>query len=221
MSAETLNLKPNLYHYLQKMSLREPELLRELRAQTHELSAYRMQISPEQGQFMGLLIELLDARKTLDIGTFTGYSALAVAMALPSDGKVIACDLDVDWTRIAQAFWERAGVADKIELHLAPAADTLQQLLDQGEGETFDFAFIDADKLNYEDYYEKSLALLRPGGLVAIDNVLWGGAVADSTVNDESTQAIRALNEKIVADQRVTISMLPIGDGLTLARKRT
>jgi len=220
MSAETLNLTPKLYAYLKNVSLHEPEVLRMLRDKTHQLSDYRMQISPEQGQFMALLIEVLGARKSLDIGTFTGYSALAVALAMPADGKVISCDINDEWTGIARQFWNTAGVADRIDLRLAPALETLQLLLDNGEAGTFDFVFIDADKVNYAEYYEKSLTLLRPGGLVAIDNVLWGGDVADSSVNDESTAAIRALNEKVFSDKRVTMSMLPVGDGLTLARKR-
>jgi caffeoyl-CoA O-methyltransferase len=220
MSSETINLTGNVYQYLQNISLREPEVLAQLRAETHKVAAYRMQISPEQGQFMTLLMEVLNARKTLDIGTFTGYSALVVALALPSDGKVIACDVDRHWTEIARKYWHKAGVSDKIELHLAPATETLQQLLDKGEAGTFDFAFIDADKENYAAYYDKALELLRPGGIVAIDNVLWGGKVVDPEVNDEATNAIRELNKKVLHDQRVTISMLPIGDGLTLARKR-
>lgn len=220
MSAETLNLTPRLYAYLQQHSLREPEVLGKLREETRHLSNYKMQISPEQGQFMSLLMQLLNARKTLDIGTFTGYSALVVALVLPGDGKVISCDLSDEWTGIARKYWRQAGVEEKIDLRLAPAASTLQTLLDNGEAGSFDFAFIDADKINYADYYEKSLALLRPGGLIAVDNVLWGGDVADPKVNDESTAAIRALNEKVLRDERVTISMLPVGDGLTLARKR-
>ncbi len=220
MSAETLNLTPGLYTYLKNVSLREPEVLHELRQRTRTLSNYGMQISPEQGQFMALLIELLGARKTLDIGTFTGYSALAVALALPADGKVIACDVNEECTNTAKEFWDKAGVTRKIELRLAPALETLMGLLAQGEAGTFDFAFIDADKTNYIEYYEKSLELLRPGGLVAIDNVLWSGNVADPAVHDESTDAIRELNKHVFYDQRVTMSLLPIGDGLTLARKR-
>jgi len=221
MSANTLNLTPVVYEYYQKMSLRDTDVLRKLREQTHKMSMGQMQISPEQGQFMGLLIELTGAKKTLDIGVFTGYSALSVALALPSDGKVIACDVNVEWTQIAKRFWEMAGVADKIDLRLAPALETLQTLIDENEAGTFDFAFIDADKANYLNYYEKSLTLLRPGGLIAIDNVLWSGDVADLAVNDANTQMIRKVNETLLADPRVTISMLPIGDGLTLARKRS
>lgn len=220
MSDTTLNLTPKVYEYLHKFSLREPEVLAKLRAQTKPMSMSQMQISPEQGQFMGLLIELMGAKKTLDIGTFTGYSALAVALALPADGKVIACDINGEWTKIAKKYWEMAGMQNKIDLRLAPALETLQSLIDNGEANTFDFSFIDADKANYDNYYELSLKLVRQGGLIAIDNVLWSGDVADPSVSDGNTTKIRALNAKIAADERVTLSMLPIGDGLTLARKR-
>jgi caffeoyl-CoA O-methyltransferase len=220
MSTETINLTHSVYEYLLNKSLREPDVLKKLREETHTLSSYVMQISPEQGQFMALLMELLGAKKTLDIGTFTGYSALVVALALPQDGKVIACDISTETTSIARRFWEMAGVSGKIDLRIAPALDTLQNLLDNGEGGTFDFAFIDADKTNYVNYYEKALALLRPGGLIGIDNVLWSGEVADPHNQDKDTNAIRALNEHVYKDDRVSISMLPIGDGLTLARKR-
>jgi caffeoyl-CoA O-methyltransferase len=179
-----------------------------------------MQISPEQGQFMRLLIELLGAKKTLDIGTFTGYSALSVALSLPENGQIIACDTSIEWTDIAKRFWDRAGVSHKISLKLAPALNTLDTLLAEGQANTFDFSFIDADKENYMAYYEKSLALVRPGGLIAIDNVLWSGQVADPTIQDTDTIAIRALNSKILMDDRVTMSMVPISDGLTLARKK-
>jgi predicted O-methyltransferase YrrM len=220
MSDITLNLTPEVYQYLQRVSLREPEVLQKLRVQTHKMSMAQMQISPEQGQFMRLIIELMGAKKTLDIGTFTGYSALSVAFGLPTDGKVIACDINGEWTGIAKKFWEESGIANKIDLRLAPAVETLQKLLDQGDAGTFDFAFIDADKVNYDNYYELSLKLIRPNGLIAIDNVLWDGKVADPDENDTNTVAIRKLNEKIATDERVSISMLSIGDGLTLARKR-
>ncbi|OAI45754.1 SAM-dependent methyltransferase [Gammaproteobacteria bacterium SCGC AG-212-F23] len=220
MSDITLNLTLELYDYLQKNSLREPAVLQELRKKTHTMSMAQMQISPEQGQFMALLMELIGARKTLDIGTFTGYSALAVALALPADGKVIACDINGDWTGIAKQFWQKAGVAHKIDLRLAPAVETLNQLLQSGEAGTFDFAFIDADKVNYSQYYELSLQLLKPGGLIAVDNVLWSGQVADMSDQELNTVAIRELNTKILKDERVSISLLSIGDGLTLARKR-
>ncbi len=220
MSTESINLTPSVYAYLQNVSLREMDVLKKLREETHKMKNYVMQISPEQGQFMALLIELIGAKKTLDIGTFTGYSALVVALALPADGKIVACDVSVEWTNMAKRYWEMAGVSNKVELKVAPALDTLQQLLDQGEAETFDFAFIDADKGNYTNYYEKALALVRRGGLIAIDNVLWDGKVADMQDQEKETKAIRALNDKIRQDQRVSISMIPIGDGLTLARKK-
>lgn len=220
MSDFTLNLTPQVYDYFKKNSLREPEVLSSLREQTHKMSMAQMQISPEQGQFMRLLMELMRAKKTLDIGTFTGYSALSVALGLPDNGKVIACDINGEWTKIAKHFWEIAGVNQKIELRLAPAKETLQNLLDCGEAETFDFAFIDADKQNYDNYYELSLKLVRPGGLIAIDNVLWSGQVADPEIQDANTRAIRELNAKILGDNRVFISMLSIGDGLTLALKK-
>ena len=169
---------------------------------------------------MALLVEILYAKKSLDIGTFTGYSAMAVAQAMPRDGKVIACDINIEWTNIAKQFWAMGGVTDKIDLRLTPALETLQDLLDKGEGDTFDFAFIDADKMNYGNYYELVLTLLRSGGLMAIDNVLWGGEVANPSNQEKETKAIRALNERIFKDERVSMSMLPIGDGLTLVRKK-
>lgn len=219
MSSSTINLTSAVYAYLQNNSLREPLLLKQLREATDRAFTDNMQISPEQGQFMQLLITMLGAKKTLDIGTFTGYSALAVALALPDAGKVIACDTSVEWTTMAKQFWDMAKVSHKIELKIAPAIDTLKALIADGQAGTFDFCFIDADKVNYDAYYEKALLLLRVGGLIAIDNVLWGGQVADLKFQDADTQAIRALNAKILKDDRVTISMLPIGDGLTLARK--
>jgi predicted O-methyltransferase YrrM len=219
MSDVTINMSREIYEYLHKVSLREPEVLQKLREQTHKMSMSQMQISPEQGQFMRLLIELMGAKKTLDIGTFTGYSALSVALGLPADGQVIACDINGEWTKIARQYWEMSGVGNRIDLRLAPAVETLKELLAQGQANTFDFSFIDADKANYSNYYELSLKLVRPGGLIAIDNVLWDGKVADPAENDSNTVAIRQLNDFIKTDTRVSISMLPIGDGLTLARK--
>ena len=179
----------------------------------------RMQISPEQGQFMALLIKLLGAKKTLDIGVFTGYSSLVVALALPADGKIVACDVSEEYTSIARHYWQVAGVSAKIDLHIAPALETLDHLLTAGEGGTFDFAFIDADKGNYENYYEQCLKLIRTGGLIAIDNVLWSGKVADREIEDNQTNKIRAFNRKLHEDSRITISLVPIADGLTLAIK--
>jgi predicted O-methyltransferase YrrM len=219
MSDITLNFTPELYEYFQNVSLREPEVLKELRAQTQKMSMSQMQISPEQGQFMRLLVELIGAKKTLDIGVFTGYSALSVALALPKDGKIIGCDINGEWTKIARKFWEKAGVQNKIDLRLAPALQTLQELVTAGEVGTFDFAFIDADKMNYLHYYELALQLVKTGGLIAIDNVLWSGKVADLQDTSDNTVLLRKLNLILKADTRVNISMLPIGDGLTLARK--
>jgi len=220
MSNKTLALDSQLYDYLLSVSLREPDILQQLRAETAHHPNAIMQIAPEQGQFMALLVQLLGAKKTLEIGVFTGYSSLRVALALPPEGKIIACDVSEEYTAVARRYWEAAGVAHKIELRLAPALETLDKLLADQQAETFDFAFIDADKANYQAYYERSLQLLRPGGLIVIDNVLWSGQVADSQVQDESTQAIRALNDKLHHDQRVTLSLVPIADGLTLALKR-
>lgn len=221
MSRNSINLSPALEQYLLAHSLREPALLQELRARTSELAQANMQISPVQGQLMGLLAKLINAKKVIEVGTFTGYSALSVAEALPEDGQLIACDVSEDWTSIAQEYWARAGVQDKITLKLAPAAQTLDELLAAGHEGSFDMAFIDADKSNYATYYERCLKLLRPGGIVLVDNVLWGGQVCDEGAQDEDTKAIRALNALIHQDERVEMmSMLPVGDGLTIARKR-
>ncbi len=224
MAGRRTEVDDRLHDYILANSLREPEVLRRLREETAVLPHAGMQIGPEQGQFMALLVELMGARRTLEIGTFTGYSALAVALALPADGRVVACDVSEEYTDVARRYWTEAGVADKIELHLAPALETLDRLLAPGPGGgqagCFDFAFIDADKVNYDDYYERVLLLLRPGGLAAIDNVLWKGKVVEAAPGDPDTQAIQALNAKLKHDSRVTISLLPLGDGLTLARKR-
>ncbi len=221
MSSHTIELTQTLYDYLLANGTRESAVARQLRDHTLAAArAHRMQISPEQGAFMQLLVRLLGARRTLEVGTFTGYSALVVAEALPDDGRLVACDVSEEWTAIGRPFWERAGVADKIDLRLKPALDTLDELIAAGESGSFDFAFIDADKAGYDAYYERCLTLLRRGGVVGIDNVLWGGSVADETAQDEDTAAIRALNLKVHADQRVDAAMLPIGDGLTLAVKR-
>src|SRR4028119_311026 len=220
MSKNTLGLDNQLYDYLLSVSLREPDILRQLREETASYPMARMQISPEQGQFMALLVQLLGATKTLEVGVFTGYSSLCVALALPPNGKIVACDVSEEYTTVARRYWEAAGVTDKIDLRLAPALETLDELLASGLAGTFDFAFIDADKRNYEGYYERSLQLIRPGGLIAIDNVLWSGRVADSQDQEKNTQAIRAFNKKLHDDERVTLSMVPIADGLTLALKQ-
>jgi len=179
-----------------------------------------MQIAPEQGQLMGLLARLVGARQAIEVGVFTGYSSLCVAQALPADGRLVACDVNAEWTAVARRYWAEAGVSDRVELRLAPAIQTLQSLLDNGEAGQFDFAFIDAHKPEYTDYYELILELLRPGGLVAVDNVLWSGRVADPADQTEDTVAIRAFNERLATDDRIDLSVVPIGDGLTLARKR-
>lgn len=220
MLKKTLGLDNQLYDYLLSASLREPTILQQLREETASLPNARMQIAPEQGQFMALLVQLLGATKTLEVGVFTGYSSLCVALSLPPNGKVVACDVSEEYTAVAHRYWKAAGVADKIDLRLAPALETLDKLLADGQAETFDFAFIDADKGNYEGYYERSLQLIRPGGLIAIDNVLWSGRVADPQDQENSTEAIRAFNKKLHDDERVTLSMVPIADGLTLALKQ-
>ncbi|WIO73511.1 class I SAM-dependent methyltransferase [Porticoccaceae bacterium LTM1] len=220
MSNRTLNLTDDLYQYLCKQSLRESELLKALRDETAKLPMARMQISPEQGQFMAMLTGILGARCTIEVGVFTGYSALVVAHELPDDGEIIACDISEEYTDIARRYWQTAGVADKIDLRLAPATETLQALLDSGRAGEFDFAFIDADKTNYQQYFDLCLELLKPGGVIAVDNVLWSGSVIDDSIQDEDTVAIRAFNAQLQSDSRVDISMLPVGDGLTLARKR-
>lgn len=220
MLKKTVGLDDPLYDYLLSVSLREPEILLQLREETARLPNARMQIAPEQGQFMALLVQLLGATKTLEIGVFTGYSSLCLALALPPNGKIVACDVSEEYTAVARRYWEAGGVAHKIDLRVAPALETLDELLAAGQAETFDFSFIDADKGNYEGYYERSLQLVRPGGLIAVDNVLWSGRVADPQNQDSSTKTIRAFNEKLHHDERVTLSLVPIADGLTLARKR-
>ena len=220
MSKQSFELDDRVYKYLLSVSLREPEILSKLREETNRHPASVMQISADQGQFMALLIKLLKAKKTLDIGVFTGYSSLVVALALPEDGKVVACDRDPEATAIARRYWQAAGVEHKIDFRLAPALDTLDQLIAEGEISSFDFAFIDADKSNYLNYYERALTLLRPGGIIAIDNVLWSGRVANPEDTDNRTVALREFNQKLHQDKRVDLSMLAIADGLTLAFKQ-
>jgi|SRR5690606_5853268 len=219
MSSRSIGLTDELHQYLLDHAVREHPIARELRARTAELDNARMQISPEQGQFLGWLLGTIGARRTIEIGVFTGYSALVTALALPADGRVIACDVSAEYTGIGQPFWQRAGVAERIQLELRPALDTLHEMLGQGAAGTFDFVFIDADKENYSAYYEAALKLLRVGGVIAVDNVLWSGRVLDSSVQDSATAALREFNSKLQQDQRIAISLLPIGDGLTLARK--
>ena len=220
MSNRTLNITDEIYDYLLDVSLREPTILAELREETASMPSMAMQISPEQGQFMSLLVRLIGARRCIEVGVFTGYSSLVTALALPDDGRIVACDVSEEFTSIARRYWDRAGVADKIELHLAPATDTLDELLEAGEAGSYDFAFIDADKTSYEGYFDRCLQLLRPGGLLAVDNTLWSGKLVDEREQDEDCNALRAFNRTVYADERVDISLVPIGDGLTLARKR-
>jgi len=219
MSNRSIGLEPALYDYLLSASLREPAALARLRAETAGHPRVNMQIAPEQGQFMALLVKLMGAKRCIEVGVFTGYSSLAVALALPPTGRIVACDVSEEYTQIARRHWEAAGVAGRIDLRIAPALETLDGLLEAGDG-GYDFAFIDADKGAYGDYYERLLALLRPGGLIAVDNTLWDGDVADAANQEPDTVAIRAFNEKLRDDERVDLSLVPIGDGLTLARKR-
>jgi predicted O-methyltransferase YrrM len=220
MSPRSLSLDDRLQQYLLAHGVRETPLLARLREETSHLEQARMQISPEQGQLMTLLVELLGARRALEVGTFTGYSALCVAAALPPDGRLIACDVSEEWTAIARRYWAEAGLADRIELRLGPAAETLQALLAESGADSFDFAFVDADKTGYLGYYERLLQLVRPGGLIAFDNTLWSGRVADPEATDPDTRALRELNERLLGDERVSLSVIPIGDGLSLARRR-
>jgi predicted O-methyltransferase YrrM len=219
MSRQTLQLTADLYEYILSVSLREPSILSELREETAHLPMAKMQISPEQGQFMSWLLRLMNARRAIELGVYTGYSSLTTALALPPDGKLVACDINREWTDIARSYWKKAGVEDKIELHLAPALSTLDQLLAEGAQESFDFAFIDADKENYPLYYERVFQLMRIGGVILIDNVLQGGRVLDTHSQSPSVQAIRGLNESLHRDPRISLSLLPISDGLSLVQK--
>ena len=220
MGKSTLNLDTTLYNYLLQHSLRETPILKSLREETDQHELARMQISADQGQFMALLLKLINAKYVLEIGTFTGYSTLVMAQALPEDGNIITCDINKEWTDIGRRHWKQAQVDHKIDLHLAPALETLDSLLAEGQKNHFDFAFIDADKQNIQNYFERCLSLIRPGGLIAIDNVLWGGSVADPDNQTDDTVSIRHLNQTLLTDQRIDLSMLAIGDGLTLVRKK-
>ncbi len=219
MSNRTVNLDDRLYQYLLDVSLHEPAILAELRNETSRHELANMQIAPEQGQFMAMLARLTGAKRYLEVGTFTGYSSTAMALAMPDDARIVCCDISEEFTSIARRYWDKAGVADRITLHLDGAQVSLKNLIDNGDAETFDMMFIDADKEGYRDYYELGLELVRPGGLILIDNVLWSGAVADPAVNDNATVKIREFNEHLYSDERVYLSMVPIGDGLTLAQK--
>ncbi|MGA1598299.1 MAG: O-methyltransferase [bacterium] len=220
MSLSTISMGDTLLSYLRQVSLREQEVLRALREETCRLPNAGMQISPEQGQLMALLVQLIQARRVLEIGTFTGYSSTVMALALPPEGELVACDVSDEYTQVARKYWKQAGVDGKCRLHLGDARETLRQLLGSGAQGTFDLAFIDADKSGYLEYYEGCLKLIRPGGLILVDNVLWGGQVADSSVQDSDTEAIRRFNTMLSEDSRIDLSLIPIGDGLTLARKR-
>ena len=220
MSRRTWGIDQKVREYLLDHSLREPPAAAELRAATAKLPHAGMQISPEQGQLMALLAQAIGARRAIEIGTFTGYSALWVALALPADGKLVCCDVSAERTAVGKRYWEKAGVAGTIDLRIAPGTETLDRLLADGQAGAYDFAFIDADKTGYDGYYERCLKLLRRGGLIGIDNVLWGGDVADPKKRSADTLALRRLNDKLHRDERVSLSMLPLGDGLTLALKR-
>ena len=220
MASRGISLSDDLYQYLLGVSLRDTPIRARLREETAKLPHAAMQIAPEQGQFMGLLVELIGARCILEVGTFTGYSALCMAEAAGPEGRIVTCDVDAETTAVARRTWAEAGVAERIDLRLAPALETLDALLAAGEAGRFDLAFVDADKRNYDGYVERALELLRPGGLLLIDNVLWDGQVIDPEAEDPDTEAIRALNLKMHHDERVTLSMIPVGDGLTLGRKR-
>ena len=220
MSSSTIGLSNELRKYMLDVSFRDDDILRQLREETLTLKEAQMQISPEQGAFLSILTKILNAKKTLDIGVFTGYSSLVVAREIPNDGLVVACDTSIEWTSIAKKYWKLAGVDNKVDLHLAPAIETLEKLIEDGQGSTYDFSFIDADKINYQSYYEHSLTLVKPGGIIAVDNVLWSGQVIDENDSEPATRAIRFFNEQLYQDDRVSISMVPIGDGLTLAYKK-
>ncbi|PZS28738.1 MAG: SAM-dependent methyltransferase [Pseudonocardiales bacterium] len=220
MSRQSMGLPDDLHSYLLSVGVREPDVLRRLREHTAALPQHDMQIAPEQGAFMGLLAELTGARRCLELGTFTGYSALAVALALPPDGHILCCDVSAEWTSVGRSYWAEAGVADRIELRLAPALDTLDALLADGAQDSFDYAFVDADKVNYPAYHERLMRLVRPGGVMLWDNVLWSGRVIDPQADDSDTRGIREINRILAADERVSVAMLPIADGLTMARKR-
>jgi O-methyltransferase len=215
-----ITMTENLYRYLVDHSLRDHPVLRELREETARLPKAVMQIGPDQGQFMALLTKLVGARRCLEVGVFTGYSSLSVALALPDDGTIVALDVSEEWTAIARRFWKKAGVEHKIDLRLGPALSTLDTLISLRESGRFDMAFIDADKGNYLGYYERCLELVRPGGLILIDNTLWSGDVADPSKNEPDTVALRALNDALHHDERIDLALLPVGDGVTLARKR-
>ena len=220
MSTKTILMDDQLLEYLRQNSVREPDVLQELREETQKLSNSGMQISPEQGQLMAMLVKLVNARKIVEIGTFTGYSSTVMALAMPEDSQLIAFDISEEYTRTARIFWKKAGVDQRVKLVLGNAKESLKDFLQAGEQESVDLAFIDADKSSYAEYYECCLKLIRPGGLILVDNVLWSGQVADASNHDKDTEALRIFNVALSSDQRVDLCMVPIGDGLTIARKR-
>jgi caffeoyl-CoA O-methyltransferase len=220
VAAKSFGLPDDLHQYLLRVGVREPDVLRRLREHTASLPQSDMQIAPEQGAFMAWLVGLAGVRRCLEVGTFTGYSALAVALALPPDGTVLCCDVSEEWTRIARRFWAEAGVSDRIEVRLGPALGTLDALLADGRAGTFDYAFVDADKSEYPAYYDRVFELVRPGGIMLWDNVLWGGEVIHPEVDDPGVRGIRELNQRLATDQRISVAMLPLADGVTLVRKR-
>lgn len=220
MANRTIGISDELAAYVVKVGTREPDVLARLREETSAIPQHGMQIAPEQGAFLAILVELTGARRCIEVGTFTGYSSTAVALALPDDGHLVCCDVSEEWTSLARKYWAEAGVAGKIDLRIAPAAETLDQLLADGEESTYDFAFVDADKSGYDRYYERLMRLVRPGGLIAFDNTLWSGRVLEQNSEDEDTRALQALNTKLADDERITLCLLPLADGVTLARRR-
>ncbi len=220
MANTTIGLSDELAAYVVEVGVREPDVLARLREETAALPQHGMQIAPEEGAFLAMLVELTGARRCIEVGTFTGYSSTVVALALPEDGHLVCCDVSEEWTSLARRYWAEAGVAEKIDLRIAPATRTLDGLLADGEESTYDFAFVDADKAGYDGYYERLLRLVRPGGLIAFDNMLWGGEVLDEHATDDDTRALRALNAKLAGDERISLCLLPVADGVTLARRR-
>jgi predicted O-methyltransferase YrrM len=220
MANKTIGISDELAAYVVEVGAREPEVLARLREETAAIPQHGMQIAPEEGAFLAMLAELTGSRRCIEIGTFTGYSSTAVSLRLPEDGRMVCCDVSEEWTSVARKYWAEAGVADKIDLRIGPAADTLDGLLAEGGEASYDFAFVDADKSGYDGYYERLLRLVRAGGLIAFDNTLWGGEVLDPAPEDEDTRAIQALNRKLADDDRISLCLLPVADGVTLARVR-
>jgi predicted O-methyltransferase YrrM len=220
MANRTIGISDDLAAYVLEVGSREPDVLARLRVETAALPQSNMQIAPEEGAFLAMLVELIGARHCIEIGTFTGYSSTAVALALPENGSLLCCDVSEEWTSLARKYWDEAGVASKIDLRIAPASETLDHLIADGGEAAYDFAFVDADKTGYDGYYERLLRLVRPGGLIAFDNMLWGGGVLDLDAEDEDTRAIQALNTKLSGDERISLCLLPVADGVTLARRR-